>query len=355
MREALANNICRCGTHLRILRAVKRAGSRVDVSEAHDPGQRRRRHRHLATGAPRVGGASGGVRLSAVGHAQRPASARPPCGPASGGAAAKSVAADEVDAFLAIGARRRGHALHRQGGSRHRRAHGPGADRRRGAGRADRADRASSRATPRCTPDQGATYGSLSLQNGGTQIRQAAGDARDSCACAPRERLGVPRRGSLVTRDGTVSRARGRPRRVSYGELVGGRRLRPAGGHGRPDQEPRRASGGRHVGRRASTSRSKVTGRFDYVHDFRVPGMLHGRVVRPPALGARWPAVDEASVAAIPGVVQGGAPGRLRRRRRGERVGTPSAPRRRWRRTWSDWQGLPEQTQALGARPRARA
>ena len=29
-----------------------------------------------------------------------------------------------------------------------------------------------------------------------------------------------------------------------------------------------------------------VTGKFEYVHNVRVPGMLHGRVVRPPAVGA---------------------------------------------------------------------
>ena len=45
----------------------------------------------------------------------------------------------------------------------------------------------------------------------------------------------------------------------------------------------------------------KVTGRHMYVHNFTVDGMLHGRVVRPPAVGANLVAVDEASIAAIPG------------------------------------------------------
>ena len=37
------------------------------------------------------------------------------------------------------------------------------------------------------------------------------------------------------------------------------------------------------------------------MHDFKVDGMLHGRVVRPPAVGAKLVAVDEASIKAIPG------------------------------------------------------
>ena len=37
----------------------------------------------------------------------------------------------------------------------------------------------------------------------------------------------------------------------------------------------------------------KVTGRHMFVHDFKVDGMLHGRVVRPPAVGAKLLAVDE--------------------------------------------------------------
>jgi nicotinate dehydrogenase subunit B len=47
-----------------------------------------------------------------------------------------------------------------------------------------------------------------------------------------------------------------------------------------------------------------VTGRFTYVHDFRVPDMLHGRVVRPPAIGATLDNVDETSIKDVAGVVK---------------------------------------------------
>ncbi|HXZ09587.1 MAG TPA: molybdopterin cofactor-binding domain-containing protein [Paraburkholderia sp.] len=47
-----------------------------------------------------------------------------------------------------------------------------------------------------------------------------------------------------------------------------------------------------------------ITGQLEYVHNVHVPGMLHGRVVRPPRLGATLVDVDESSVSQIPGVVK---------------------------------------------------
>ncbi|HET7343432.1 MAG TPA: molybdopterin cofactor-binding domain-containing protein, partial [Methylomirabilota bacterium] len=47
---------------------------------------------------------------------------------------------------------------------------------------------------------------------------------------------------------------------------------------------------------------AKVSGQHTWLHDLRLPGMLHARVVRPPALGATLQGVDESSIAAIPGV-----------------------------------------------------
>ena len=67
---------------------------------------------------------------------------------------------------------------------------------------------------------------------------------------------------------------------------------------------------------RASTSPTRSPGRFTYMQDFRVPGMLHGRVVRPPAIGAKLESVDESSDQGHPGHRQGGARGQFPRRRR---------------------------------------
>src|SRR5436189_5107471 len=47
-----------------------------------------------------------------------------------------------------------------------------------------------------------------------------------------------------------------------------------------------------------------ATGQLEFVHNVRVPGMLHGRVVRPPEIGASLIGVDEASVRDVPGVLK---------------------------------------------------
>ena len=49
---------------------------------------------------------------------------------------------------------------------------------------------------------------------------------------------------------------------------------------------------------------AKITGRFTYMQDFKLPGMLHGRVVRPPAIGARLESVDDSDLKSIPGIVK---------------------------------------------------
>jgi CO/xanthine dehydrogenase Mo-binding subunit len=86
----------------------------------------------------------------------------------------------------------------------------------------------------------------------------------------------------------------------------------------------------------------KLTGRFTYVHDFRRPGMLHGSVIRPPALGANLETVDENSVKNIPGY--------LRTVRDGNFLGVVTEPEwaavraaRELKTTWSTSETLPEQ------------
>src|SRR5215472_12518973 len=70
------------------------------------------------------------------------------------------------------------------------------------------------------TPDQGVTYGSLSIQNGGMQLRQAAATARLALLRKAAQRLGESGV-NLVVKDGTVRSRSGKS--VTYGELVRGR------------------------------------------------------------------------------------------------------------------------------------
>jgi nicotinate dehydrogenase subunit B len=152
------------------------------------------------------------------------------------------------------------------------------------------------------TPDQGATVGSKTLQRGAPAIRQAAADARYTLRLLASVRLSTSV-DQLVTRDGMVRVAHEPSRHVSYGELVGGRRFnRPV----TRDFQTKSREAYRVVGTSAPRLDipGKVFGRWDYVHDVRVPGMLHGRVVRPQAVGARVAAVDDAAARSVLGFIQ---------------------------------------------------
>jgi nicotinate dehydrogenase subunit B len=151
------------------------------------------------------------------------------------------------------------------------------------------------------TPDQGTTWGSLSIQIGGMQIRQAAAAARAKLLAEAASRLGVPT-SELTVSDGTIS---GGGRGVAYAELIGDKAfaitLDPKAPV--PTKDPKNFKVvGQPVPRLDIPA--KVFGTFNYIQDFRLPGMLHARVVRPPAIGAELQSVDEASVAGVPGLVK---------------------------------------------------
>jgi CO/xanthine dehydrogenase Mo-binding subunit len=151
------------------------------------------------------------------------------------------------------------------------------------------------------TPDQGTTWGSLTIQLGGMQIRNAAATARDALLTEAAKRLGVKKE-ELTVADGVVS---GGGKKVSYGELIGGKQFSLKLDHQKPAR-PKDPKDYKVVGK--SVPRvdipDKVTAKFTYMQDFRVPGMLHGRVVRPPAMEAKLESVDEGSIKDITGVVK---------------------------------------------------
>jgi nicotinate dehydrogenase subunit B len=188
------------------------------------------------------------------------------------------------------------------------------------------------------TPDQGPTYGSLSIQIGGMQLRQAAATARQALLKAAAEKLGVPPAGLRVV-DGVIAAPDGR--RISYAELIGGRTFSlKVDPHAQTKDPGEFRVVGTAVPRRDIPA--KVTGRFTYMQDFRLSGMLHGRVVRPPAIGAELREVDVSSVAGIPGFVKVV--------REGNFLGVVAETEwaaikamRALRAVWSPWQGLPEQ------------
>jgi nicotinate dehydrogenase subunit B len=151
------------------------------------------------------------------------------------------------------------------------------------------------------TPDQGPTYGSQSIQTGGMQIRQAAATARSALLGQAAQRLGV-KLDDLAVTDGTIAVKAGGAS-ITYADLIGSRNLAMKVDAAVQTKAP---ADFKVVGKSIARADipEKLTGRFTYMHDLRVPGMLHGSVIRPPALGATLESVDEASIKDIPGIVK---------------------------------------------------
>ncbi|HEY5908669.1 MAG TPA: molybdopterin cofactor-binding domain-containing protein, partial [Vicinamibacteria bacterium] len=154
------------------------------------------------------------------------------------------------------------------------------------------------------TPDQGTTSGAQSHPTNFNQsnLALAAATAREALLRLAAQRLEAPLE-ELTVAEGVVSLKSDPSRKVSYGSLVGGRKL----GLTLDPQAKRRHPGGWTVlGKPAPRLDipAMATGQFEFVHNVRLPGMLHGRVIRPPAVGAVLQAVDEGSVRDVAGLVK---------------------------------------------------
>src|SRR5579885_387754 len=154
------------------------------------------------------------------------------------------------------------------------------------------------------TPDQAYTSGSQShpANFNRSNLAQAAATARQALLRLASQRLNLPV-SQLSAKDGVVFSSGDPSRKFGYGELLGGRQFRlpldPAA--------PRKTASqwtvlGTPVPR--PDLPALVTGQFEFVHNVRLPGMLHGRVVRPPVAGAMVMSVDESSVQDVPGLVK---------------------------------------------------
>lgn len=172
------------------------------------------------------------------------------------------------------------------------------------------------------TVDQGTTAGSQTIRTQwATGLRISAANAYQTLLQMASSHLGVPA-GRLTVKDGVVS-VQGKPKdRISYGKLVGRARIQ---GTINPDVQTKDSSTYTVVGKSFPREDipAKVFGTFPYVQDVKVPGMLHGRVVRPMRPSPLNPAgtalatvakgtlangtlasIDESSIAHLPGIVK---------------------------------------------------
>ena len=160
-------------------------------------------------------------------------------------------------------------------------------------------------------PNQGPTIASATIQISAVPLRLAAAQARQFLVTQAAEKLDV-NADQLDVHDGIVHRRGAEPTQgIGYGELIAGRRIELTLAADTPLKSP---DAYRIVGK--STPRvdipAKATGELTFVHDVRVPGMLHGRVVRPPYAGVAQGDfignsllhVEEDSIGDLPGIVK---------------------------------------------------
>jgi nicotinate dehydrogenase subunit B len=151
------------------------------------------------------------------------------------------------------------------------------------------------------TPNQGGTYSSASIQRGGPQVRTAAAEARQALLRLASKKIDVSV-DRLVVVKGVVS-AGGRS--VTYGELVGDQPFHLAFTGSAPVKTPAEYKIVATAVPRNDLP-DKVSGKYVYMQHVRVPGMLHGRVVRPRGqgayrTGAKVLVLDETSIQNVPG------------------------------------------------------
>ena len=156
------------------------------------------------------------------------------------------------------------------------------------------------------TPDQGPTIASESIQVAAVPLRQAAAQARGLLIALARDRLGT-REATIDIREGVLFCG---PDAIPFAKLLENRQLRVELD---PATAVKPVAAYRIVG--TSSPRvdiaGKVTGDWDFVHDLRLPGMLHGHVIRPPYAGRDSGAfighslieVDDRAIRDLPGFV----------------------------------------------------
>jgi CO/xanthine dehydrogenase Mo-binding subunit len=188
------------------------------------------------------------------------------------------------------------------------------------------------------TPDQGVTFGSLSIQNGGMQIRQAAATAREALVAQGAEKLGVAK-DVLTVKDGAVVPKTG-GKGVTYAQLVGGKDFTLKVDAKAAWKDPKDFTiVGKPVARLDIPD--KVTGRFTYMQDFKRKGMVHARVIRPATLKANLVRYNDWECLKVPGYIGVVKKGNFLAVL-GKTEWAAIRAARVMEADWSDWKGLPE-------------
>ena len=159
------------------------------------------------------------------------------------------------------------------------------------------------------TVNQGGASGSTGIQDGGKQMRVAAAEARRVLVEMAAAKLGVAA-DTLTVTDGVVTDG---SKKVSYGELIGGNYFNVgldwnkqignalyAPGKAKPKDPKTHKIVGQPIHREDIAPKVYAHGRIS-APDVKMPGMVHGRMIRPAVAGSVPVKVDEASIKDIPG------------------------------------------------------
>lgn len=159
--------------------------------------------------------------------------------------------------------------------------------------------------------NQGGASGSTGIQMGGKQMRMAAAEARRVLTEMAAGLLSVPA-DKLVVNDGVVSANDDKSKRISYADMLGGKYFnvqldwnKQYGNtlYAPGKAQPKKPGDYKIVGQpiKREDVAPKVFAQEDFVTDIKVPGMVHGRMIRPAVAGAVPNKVDESSIKDIPG------------------------------------------------------
>jgi len=159
--------------------------------------------------------------------------------------------------------------------------------------------------------NQGGASGSTGIQMGGKQMRMAAAEARRVLIEMAASQLSVPP-DKLVVTDGVVSASDDKSKRISYAQMIGGKYFNVqldwnkqygntlyAPGKAQPKKPSEHKIVGQPIKREDVAP--KVFAQENFVTDIKVPGMVHGRMIRPSVAGTVPVKVDESSIKDIPG------------------------------------------------------
>ena len=153
--------------------------------------------------------------------------------------------------------------------------------------------------TALCPWDAG-TFGSRSIKYFGPALRQAAAEARGVLVRLAAAKLGTPE-DALATKDGAVYVVKSPAKKVTYADLIGGRKIEV-----RLEKKPPIETVAQHTIADKPTvrtdARAKVTGEAKFAGDIRLPGLLYASLLRPPAHGAELKSADTSAAEKVPGV-----------------------------------------------------